>query len=226
MRMTATVLKLIRWTAVCGIVLASVAALLYPGGTVRNPSTSGYSLFGNSLSDLGSTIAWNGQSNYYGARFFTSGLGLLAIACAGTFFVLVRAYSSPPITHRLAGAACVLGILACASLIGAANTPEDRNSLLHGRFTLLACGAFLVATLLFALATALNDRFPRRVPIGWLTLTFLLLTWLLVGPLRLIHDPGLTITISGQKILGIALLAILALESYEAERIIIPRHEC
>jgi drug/metabolite transporter (DMT)-like permease len=98
--------------------------------------------------------------------------------------------------------------------------PEDRNAVLHRRFTLLACGAFVMATLLFALATALNDRFPRRVPMGWLALTFVLLTWVLVGPLRLIHDPGLTIAITSQKILGIALLAIFALETYEAERFV------
>src|SRR5207302_8005455 len=107
MTIAAIALKLNRWAAACGVALAAIAALLYPGGTFRNPSTSGYSLFRNSLSDLGSTIAWNGQSNYYGALFFMSGLGLLALAFAVSSVALVQVYSSSRITRWLARAACV-----------------------------------------------------------------------------------------------------------------------
>ena len=190
----------------------------YPGGTFRNRSANGYSFFQNSLSDLGSTIAWNGQPNYFGALSFVSGFAILALAGVVCFVALVRIYSSSRIPRWLARAASTAGILSCAGLIAAAAAPEDRNAALHGQFTWLACGSFLAATLLFALATAFNDHFRRRVPIGWAMLTLVLLAWIAVGPLRLINDPTLSIAIVLQKVLGIAMLGVFAFQSYEAER--------
>jgi hypothetical protein len=218
MRFTLIVLNLTRLAAFCGAALTGIAMYFYPGGTFRNPSANGYSLFQNSLSDLGSTIAWNGQPNYFGALFFASGFGVLALAGVVCFVALVRVYSSCRITRWLARAASAAGILSCAGLIAAAVAPEDRNAALHGQFTWLACGSFLAATLLFALATAFNDHFRRRVPIGWAMLTLVLFAWILVGPLRLINDPTLSIAIVLQKVLGIAMLGIFAFQSYEAER--------
>jgi hypothetical protein len=221
MRFTLIFLNLTRLAAFCGAALTGIAMYFYPGGTFRNPSANGYSLFQNSLSDLGSTIAWNGQPNYFGALFFVSGFGVLALAGVVCFVALVRVYSSCRITRWLARAACAAGILSCAGLIAAAVAPEDRNAALHGQFTWLACGSFLAATLLFAMATAFNDHFRRRVPIGWAMLTLVLCAWIVVGPLRLINDPTLTIAIVLQKVVGITMLGIFALQSYEAKRALV-----
>jgi hypothetical protein len=218
MRFTLIALNLTRLAAFGGAALTGIAMFFYPGGTFRNPSANGYSLFQNSLSDLGSTIAWNGQPNYFGALFFVSGFGILALAGVVCFVALVRVYSSSRITRWLARAASAAGILSCAGLIAAAVAPEDRNAALHGQFTWIACGAFLAATLLFTFATALNDHFPRRVPLGWTLLTLVLFAWIAVGPLRLINDPSLTIAIVLQKVVGIMMLSIFAFQSYEAKR--------
>src|SRR5574340_1170713 len=43
--------------------LITLSMLLYPGGTKANPNTQGYSFFTNFLSDLGQSVALNGQSN-------------------------------------------------------------------------------------------------------------------------------------------------------------------
>jgi hypothetical protein len=218
MRFTLIALNLTRLAAFGGAALTGIAMFFYPGGTFRNPSANGYSLFQNSLSDLGSTIAWNGQPNYFGALSFVSGFAILALAGAVCFVALVRVYSSSRITRWLARAASAAGILSCAALIAAAVAPEDRNPALHGQFTWIACGAFLAATLLFTFATALNDNFRRRVPLGWTLLTLVLFAWIAVGPLRLINDPSLTIAIVLQKVVGIMMLSIFAFQSYEAKR--------
>ena len=210
-------LKLTRWAAVSGAVLTGIAMFLYPGGTLLNPSTHGYSFFQNSLSDLGSTVAWGGQPNSRGARFFLSGSGILAVAGVGCFVALVRVYSSSRITRWLAHTAGAAGWLACVCLIGASLTPQDRNFALHGRFTLLALGAFLVATLLLAWVTALNNRFPRRVPIGWLVLALVLVAWFSVMPWAPTTDLALTIPVTLQKIVAVAVLVIFPFQSHEAE---------
>ena len=210
--------RLTRWAAVFSALLTGVAMLLYPGGTLLNPSTQGYSFFQNSLSDLGSTVAWGGQPNSRGAQVFMSGFGILALAGVGCFVALVRVYSSSRMTRWLARAAGAAGWLSCAGLTGAALTPADRNLALHGRLTLLAFGAFLVATLLFAWATALTDRFRRRVPIGWLVLALVLVAWISVMPWPPVTDLELTIPVTLQKVVAIAILVIFSFQSYEAER--------
>jgi hypothetical protein len=212
------VFKLTRWAAVSAAALTGIAMLLYPGGTLLNPSTHGYSFFQNSLSDLGSTVAWGGQPNSHAAQFLMSGAGILALAGVGCFVALVRVYSSSRVTRWLARIAGAAGWLSCAGLIGASLTPADRNLALHGRFTLLAFGAFLVAILLFAWATALNDRFPRRVPIGWLALALVLVGWISVMPWAPATDLELAIPVTLQKIVAIAMLVIFSFQSYEAER--------
>ena len=218
-RMTSTMMfTLTRWAAVCAAVLTTVAMFLYPGGTLLNPSTHGYSFFQNSLSDLGSTVAWGGQPNSRAAQFLILGSGILALAGIGCFVAFVQVYSCSRITSWLARSAGAAGLLSCAGLIGASLTPEDRNVALHGRFTLLAFGAFLVAILLFAWATALNDRFPRRVPIGWVVLALVLVAWMSVMPWAPATDLELTIPVTLQKIVAIAVLGIFSFQSYEAER--------
>jgi hypothetical protein len=147
---SSTVFKLTRWAAVAVAVLSGIAMLLYPGGTARNPSARGYSFFQNSLSDLGSTVAWDGQANSRGAAFFVAGAILLALSGSGCLVALIRVYSSSRIASRFARTAGAAGLLTCAGLIGAALTPVDRSPALHGQFTLLAIGAFPVATALLA----------------------------------------------------------------------------
>jgi hypothetical protein len=71
-----------------------MAMLLYPGGTIRDPSTSGYSFFQNFLSDLGRTVAWGGQPNYRSAFLFVTSFVILALALAGSFVVFIRLFSS------------------------------------------------------------------------------------------------------------------------------------
>src|SRR5512143_1741071 len=132
--MTSTMMfTLTRWAAVSAAVLTTIAMLLYPGGTLLNPSTHGYSFFQNSLSDLGSTVAWGGQPNSRGAQFFLSGSGSLTVAGVGCFVALVRVYSSSRITRWLAHTAGAAGWLSCVGLIGASLAPQDRNFALHGR---------------------------------------------------------------------------------------------
>lgn len=215
---SSTMFKLTRWAAVSAALLTSIAMLLYPGGTLRDPSTSGYSFFQNSLSDLGNTVAWGGQENSRGALCFLCGFAILAIAGVACLVALVHVYSSSPPTRWVARTAGAAGLLSCAALLGAALMPPDRHPALHGQFTWLALGALLVAILLFTLATALDDRFPRRVPIGWLALALVLVAWMSVMRWPAITDLQLTIPVTLQKIVAVALLVIFYFQSYEAER--------
>jgi len=219
---SSTVFKVTRWSAVSGTLLVGMAMLLYPGGTFRNPSTHGYSFFQNSLSDLGTTVAWGGQRNSLGALCLAFGCGIVALAGVGCLVALVRVYSSSGMTRWFAGAAGTIGVLSCVGFIGAALAPEDLFPTLHSQFSALAVQACPVASLLFALVTARDDRFPRRVAAGWLALALVLVAWASVmywgrPPTT---DEWLTIPVTLQKIATVALLVVFWFQSYEAERVL------
>lgn len=213
-----TIFKLSRYGAIAAAGFTLAAMFLYPGGTLLNPATRGYSFFQNSLSDLGGTAAWNGQVNP-GLPFHLAASAMLVVAGVGCFVTLVRAYSISPITSWLARTAGAIVLLAGAGVIGAALAPYDRYFALHGQFALLAVGAFPVATAFLSLATMLNGRLRRRVPIGWLALTAVVVAW---ASMMLRAQPTteleLAIPVTLQKVVALALVATVVFQSYEAER--------
>lgn len=217
-----TVFRLGRWAILGAAALISVSIVLYPGGTFLHPSSDGYSFLGNSLSDLGRTVTWEGEPNRRGALFFAAGAVLLALAGIGCLLALVRLYSSVPRTRILARAAGVVGLLSCVGLIGAAVMPEDRMPDVHGQFTLLGAGACPVAASLFAMAASRDDRFPRRVAVGWLVLALVLVGW--VSAMRWGPPPTterwLTISVTLQKVVALAVVGIFTFQCYEAERVV------
>jgi hypothetical membrane protein len=215
---TSTVFKLTRLALIIAVGLTSIAMLLYPGGTGLDPTTRGYSFFHNSLSDLGSTVAWNGQRNP-GAMFQLAASLILVLAGVGCFVGLIRVYASSRVASWLARAAGVVVLLAGAGLVGAALTPQDRYAALHARCSLLAIGSFPLATALLAAATARNGRLRRRVPIAWLALTFVVVAWALVMPTGPTTDRELAIPVTLQKVVVISLSVTLIFQSLEAERV-------
>lgn len=76
---------------------AGTSMLQYPGGTPLDSSTRGYSISQNFLSDLGMTVAYNGQSNGLGAALFVLSLLLLVVGLGGTAVSIVRHLASNPL---------------------------------------------------------------------------------------------------------------------------------
>jgi hypothetical protein len=214
---TSTVFKLTRWALLVAAVLTGVAMILYPGGTVLRPATRGYSFFENSLSDLGGTVAWSGQANP-GSLFHLAACLILVLAGGSCFLMLIRVYSSSPTTGFLARAAGAFVLVAGAGLVGAALAPQDRHPALHGQFTLLAVASFPMATAFLTLATARSGRHRRRVPICWGMLTVIVIAWAVVMlSTRPTTDLELAIPVTLQKVVAVTLVAVLILQSFEAE---------
>ena len=211
------IFKLTRLALITAVLLTGIGMILYPGGTFFDRAVRRYSFFHNSLSDLGSTVAWNGQANP-GAVFFLAAAIILVVAGCTCLLALIGVYSSSLVTGRLARTGGVAVIVAGAALAGAALTPEDLKPALHHQFSLLAVSSFPAGTAFLAAATALDARFPRRVPVGWLILTLIVAAW--AGVMSSVHPTNsseLAIPVTVQKIVAITLVTTLVFESYEAE---------
>lgn len=213
------VFKFTRWAVIWAAVLITAAMLRYPGGTWRNRSTPGYSFFENSLSDLGATVAWSGKPNTGSPWLFAAGFGLAALAGAGCLVGLVQLYTATPASRWLSRGAGAFGVISCVGAIAVAVTPWDRHQLLHHQLVFLASAALIIAATSLAWAAALNDHFPRKVCIGWLVLAGAFVAWLAAAGHTPRSDQDIILSTSLQKVVIVAMLAIVALQSREAERV-------
>jgi hypothetical membrane protein len=116
------------------VVIVPTAMQRYPGGTIRDQDTHGYSWTENWLSDLGRDRAWNGQDNHASARLFNRSIIALGIGMAVFFLVSDRAFEEVT-ALRLLGQTC--GVLAGVGLIGIGFTPVDRFDAAHVNSLLL-----------------------------------------------------------------------------------------
>lgn len=209
-----------RWAAGIAAMLAVIAMLLYPGGTFRDHSTRGYSLSHNFLSDLGATVAHNGQPNGAGTALFVASLTILVVGMGGCLAGLVRVYSRNSATRPLALAAGAVAVVVCASFIGVALTPEDRALSLHVQLTKLAFRSFPIVTLLMALASRADPATPRRVTVGWAALTVILASYVVIldwGPS--VRTPsGLVFQVVAQKIVAVSAVLLIVFQTYAADR--------
>jgi len=193
--------------------------LVYPGGTYRDRSTSGYQFFHNFFSDLGATITFSGQPNPIGAMLFVVSLVVLVVGMGGILAGLARVYSRSPRALPLIRLAVVAGVFVCACFIGVAATPENRFRSTHLLFTKLAFRVFPVVPLFLGLAASRGER-SSRVGVAWVAMIALLVAYVIVldfGP-RASTPIGLVVQVTAQKIVSVGAVLLVVYQSILAER--------
>jgi hypothetical protein len=131
------------FAAIQFVVLTTIAMRIYPGGTIADPTRSGYAFLGNFFSDLGATRAWSGRSNATCSALFGIALGTLGIAFI-VFAGAWRAFAFRRGRARAAGiAAQVFGTLSGAAFLGVAVTPVNLHLDLHNTLVVAAFGLLL-----------------------------------------------------------------------------------
>lgn len=199
------------------VVLTGASIVLYPGGTFLDESTRGYSFAHNFLSDLGSTVALNYQRNLAGAILFGLAVVLGVFTLGACVAATVRVLSAATVARSFARLAAAAAVLVCVGFLGVAVTPEDRLMGLHMAFGMVAFRSFPLVTTLLAVATMRDDRFRARATAGWVVLSLVLAGFLAVGHLgpSVRTEQGLTVQVLTQKLMALAVIVVLWLESHE-----------
>ena len=202
------------------VVLTFIAMFLYPGGTLTDPTTTGYSFCQNFFSDLGRLQARNGQPNPASAMLFTTALTLAGSGLI-LFFLAFRQFfrSSTPV-KLLSTLGSGFGTIAGLCFIGVAWAPADRASLVHIQAVLGAFRAFPLAATLYTLAILGERHYPRRYAVVFGLFAVLLGLYLLLltrGP-TLGSAQGLVIQVVGQKVIVYAAILSIVIQSAGAWR--------
>ncbi|MHA1637859.1 MAG: hypothetical protein ACTSUB_07580 [Candidatus Thorarchaeota archaeon] len=198
------------------LILLPIAMIFYTGGTEQNPTTLGFSLLENFLSDLGRLIAFSGQPNIissiiFNVSLFLSGLFLVLYFIAmPEFFKGLREYR----WLCIAGSAC--GIFMAVTFIGGSLTPSDVFRPVHLLFGALSFTSALPVVILYTMALLGNEKIPKRFAVVFFTLGAVLVTYLLLllsGGAS--GDVALYFTV-GQKVVVFSIMSCFLVEAYWA----------
>jgi hypothetical membrane protein len=207
----------ILWFVVC----AAASMWFYPGGTRLNPDTGGYSFTQNALSDLGRTVARNGEPNPVSSTLFILGLTPAGLGLSVFFIALLPLMSNRSRTLAWLGRiGCLAGIIAGVAYAVVAWTPANRLPGEHVLAERTAFRSFLVASVLLGLVTAGSKVFRFRTSAGWWSFGALLLGFILIGifgPSRR-TEAGLIVQTLAQKAIVFSALVIVAFQSFEAQQ--------
>ncbi len=201
------------------LILSFAAMPLYPGGTYRDPSTSGYRFFSNFFSDLGMPHAWSGAANPVGSVLFVSGEAILAAGVIGFFVGFVRLPSLSPSARAWSRAAAVAGAVIALALVLAGATPANRFEWIHLQAAKLAFRAACAATACLSVAIVLDRRFSRATVAASVATPVLLAIYLGIlewGPRVSASDYGLTFQATAQKAIVLTVLPAVFFLSRQA----------
>ncbi len=212
-----------RWVmAACLLfaVLTASAMLVYPGGTIANHATTGYSFLHNFFSDLGNTTTWSGLPNPISASLFFVALVAAGSGMALFFIAFARFFQAERTVMILSRLGSLAGVLSALCFIGVAFSPANLSLDLHVQFVNWAFRLFPVAVILYIIAILRQSFYPRRavLVLGAFAILLILYLWLLsYGPGVKMAD-GEMIQATGQKIIVYASILTVLIQGYEAWR--------
>ena len=215
-----TAFKIVAVICVLFVVLTAAAMLIYPGGTNTDKTTVGYSFLGNFFSDLGLTIAHNGQTNSMASLMFLVALGSAGGALI-LFFVAFLQFFVGGARRALSVLGTLFGLIAGACFIGVALTPANLFGEAHGNFVRGAFFTFLIAVVFYIIAIIRAPDYPSAY--AWIFIVFAVLLTVYLG--LIFAGPsartpeGQFIQVTGQKIIAYASIISVFMQSLGALRV-------
>ena len=201
------------------VILTVIAMFVYPGGSMTDPSTRGYSFFENFFSELGFFVTKSGASNYFAALLFFFALTLAGSGMILFFLAFPQFFQSSQSQKTLSTIGTALGVISGICFVGVAFTPADLLLDAHVQFVLWAFRLFPAAVFFYAIAIFQNQDYPNQF--GWEMVIFfvLLIGYILLlelGPSADDSHQGQVIQATGQKVIVYASIASVTFQAWGA----------
>ena len=156
-----------RIAAVFFIAFQLLGMKAYPGGTMYDASTQGYSFSKNFFSDMGAYVARNGDPNYFSMILFAMSLTIVGITFISYYLLLPRLLGSDRINYILSWTGTFFAIGGSVCMIGTGFTPSDVVFAPHVFFANNIFHCFLVTALLYTIVIFRSDGLRKRYAIGY-----------------------------------------------------------
>ena len=149
------------------ILLQIVGMIVYPGGTLHDVSTEGYSFTNNFFSDMGTYAARNGDPNYLSMVIFALSLTIVGITFSFYYLVLPNILGEDRLNYILAIIGTVFAIGGSICMRGTGLTPSD---IVHGPHVFFANNifhCFLITAFVYTIVIFRSEILKKRYSIGY-----------------------------------------------------------
>ena len=191
------------------LILNFISMVVYPGGTIIEPDTNGYSFFYNFLSNLGEWTAKNGEDNTVSAYLFNSSMLILALSYFlfyVTFLRIQLKFNRNKILNFLSFSTILISLISfvLVAVFSADNSTFDVHVFfvkVAFRFLLIHC----FIQLFIVYKSKLSKRMLRSSSLFSLML-FLFIIVMEYGPSPFRDNQSLFIQVTSQKMIVISIL--------------------
>jgi len=126
-----------------------------------NPSSPGYYFWGNTISDLGRIITYNGSFNIISMVLFTIAITAIALLSIPLYIVFPKLFSTSTIESISAKIGSLLGYITTVAWIGVIFFPADISSDIHWSFAYIIYGAFFFSGFFYTISLFLNKSISK-----------------------------------------------------------------
>ena len=195
------------------ILLQIVGMIAYPGGTLHDVSTEGYSFTNNFFSDMGTYAARNGDPNYLSMIIFAFSLTIVGITFSFYYLVLPNVLGEDRINYILAIIGTVFAIGGSICMIGTGLTPSDIVHDPHVFFANNIFHCFLITAFVYTIVIFRSEILKKRYLIGYglfFISIFAYVGVLQYGPPATVGESELVFQVVSQKmIVGVFCFSVL-----------------
>ncbi len=191
------------------VILNFISMLTYPGGTIIEPGTKGYSFFYNFLSNLGESTAKNGEDNIVSAYLFNSSMLTLALSYFLFYVSYLRIqlkFNRNKILNFFSFSTIIISLVSfvLVGVFSADNSTFD----IHVFFVKVAFRLLLIHCFI-QLFIVYKSKLSKVMLVSSSIFCFILLLFIIVmeyGPNPFLDNRSLLIQVSSQKMIVISIL--------------------
>lgn len=197
------------------IILITIGMFTYSGGTRYDSTLPGYSFWGNTFSDLGRTVAYNGNSNIISMILFSIAYFGISLTFLPFYYAFPNLFENETVERKNATIGSIFGLLSSIFFIGVVATPADLLRPPHMILAIMAyaCIFFMGVFYTFSIKkSAIFSNFYFYVFLLFSIVFFVTLMFQLMG---IIIDNRI-LGVTGQKIARISLFAAFLILTYGA----------
>ena len=156
-----------RIVAILFVIFQGLGMLSYPGGTIHDQSTSGYSFTSNFFSDMGAYKARNGEPNYLSMIFFSISLMFVGVSFTFYYLALPIIFGKNKINYYLSWVGTIFAFFGSICLIGTGLTPTDLVFDIHVFFANNIFHSFLITSFFYSIVIFNTKILKKRYAIGY-----------------------------------------------------------